>query len=103
MKISLRKDEIEVERLVGASKWYIRSPFLLEGLFYGVLGAVVSWIIIYVTILLSTSFLLPYFSGLSILPVSSILMLEILALAVVSGSLVGVVGSFLAVYRYLKN
>ncbi len=103
MKISLRKDEIEVERLVGASKWYIRSPFLLEGLFYGVLGAVVSWIIIYVTILLSTPFLLPYFSGLSILPVSSILMLEILALAVVSGSLVGVVGSFLAVYRYLKN
>lgn len=103
MKIALRKDEIDVERLVGASSGYIRLPFLFEGLFYGIVGAVVSWTIIYATILVSTPFLSPYLSGLGLLPASPVLMLEVLVLAIVSGSLVGVCGSFLAVWRYLKN
>jgi len=103
MKISLRKDEIEVERLVGASSWYIRLPFLFEGLFYGLVGAIVSWTVIYGIILLSTPFIAPYLVGLSLLPVSPILMLEVLGLAIISGSVVGVIGSFVAVWRYLKN
>ncbi len=103
MKISLRKDEIEVERLVGASTNYVRLPFLLEGLFYGLFGAVISWSIIYGLILILTPYLAPYFVGLSILPVSPIFMLVILAGAIISSCFIGVTGSFLAVWRYLKN
>lgn len=102
MKIALRREEIEVERLVGASKWYIRSPFLMEGLFYGLFGALFSWAVIYAIIYFSTPYLLPYISGLSLLPVKPIFMLEVLGGALVSGGLVGVVGSFFAVWRYLK-
>lgn len=103
MKIALRKDEIEVERLVGADSWYIRLPFLFEGLFYGLVGAAVSWVIIYGGILITTPLLSPYLSGLSLLPVSPIFMILILALATIFGGAVGVFGSFLAVWRYLKN
>lgn len=103
MKISLRKDEIEVEKLVGASTSYIRMPFLLEGLFYGLFGAIISWAIIYGLILVLTPYLAPYFVGLSILPVSPIFMLIVLAGSVVSSCFIGVTGSFLAVWRYLKN
>lgn len=46
MKIALKKEEIEVLKLVGASPWYIRMPFIMEGGFYGVTGAFLSWIII---------------------------------------------------------
>jgi cell division transport system permease protein len=46
MKIALKKDEIEILNLVGASAWYIRAPFVLEGGAYGVAGAVVSCVII---------------------------------------------------------
>lgn len=102
MKIALRREEIEVERLVGASKWYIRSPFLMEGLFYGLFGALFSWAVIYAIIYFSTPYLLPYISGLSLLPVKPIFMLEVLGGALVTGGLVGVVGSFFAVWRYLK-
>ncbi len=46
MKIALKKEEIEILKLVGASPWYIRMPFVLEGGFYGASGAVMAWIII---------------------------------------------------------
>ena len=101
MKIALRRDEIEVQRLVGASKWYVRMPFLLEGLFYGAVGALISWSAIYSLIYFSTPYLLPYFSGLSILPISPVVMLQFLGVTIVAGGFVGIFGSFLAVWRYL--
>ena len=103
MKISLRKDEIEVEKLVGASSGFVRGPFLLEGFLYGFFGAVVSWTIIYGIILVVTPHLLPFLGGLAILPVSPVFMLEVLGASVLAGGIVGVIGSFLAVWRYLKN
>ncbi len=103
MKISLRKDEIEVEKLVGASSWYVRMPFLMEGFFYGLTGAIVSWFLSYLLIFLATPVLTPYLSGLAILPVSPIFMLAVLGGAILCSGLVGVVGSFLAVWRYLKS
>lgn len=103
MKISLRKDEIEVERLVGASKWYIRAPFLLEGIFYGLIGGVISWAVVYLLLEASTPQLAPFLSGLALLPVSPVFMLEVLVIVAGGGALVGALGSALAVRRYLKN
>lgn len=102
MKIALRREEIEVERLIGASNWYVRAPFLFEGFFYGAVGAIISWGLIYAIIFVSTPYLLPYLAGLSLLPLQPIFMVEVLAGTVIVGGLVGVVGSFLAVWRYLK-
>ncbi len=103
MKISLRREEIEVERLVGASKWYIRFPFLFEGFLYGALGALLSWSTIYLLLYLLTPHLQPYLSGLSILPVPTVLMLELLGGTVLCGGLVGILGSFIAVWRFLRD
>ncbi|MFM7390558.1 MAG: cell division protein FtsX [Vampirovibrionales bacterium] len=42
--IQNRGREIEILRMMGVSNWYIRLPFLLQGAFYGVLGAVLAYI-----------------------------------------------------------
>lgn len=40
--IQLRKDEIEIMRLMGVSNWYIKTPLVLQGAIYGFLGAFIS-------------------------------------------------------------
>jgi len=102
MKITLRKDEIEILQLLGASRWYIRVPFVLEGLFYGAVGAFLAWGIIYLLLLYLTSFILSFFQGISLLPVSPIFMLILLGTELIAGIVIGSLGSLLAVKRYLK-
>ncbi len=103
MKIALRKDEIEVEQLIGASHWFIRLPFLLEGFFYGAVGAFISWSVVTALIYFLTPYLAPYFSGMGILPVPPLYILAFLGGTIGAGGLVGVTGSFLAVWRYLHE
>lgn len=42
-----RRDEIEILKLVGASNFYIKSPFILEGIFQGLCAAIISLIAVY--------------------------------------------------------
>ena len=42
MAIFNRRDEIKIMRLLGASTWYIRGPFVVESMLYGVISAIVS-------------------------------------------------------------
>lgn len=103
MKIALRREEIEILKLVGASNWYIRAPFLLEGAFYGTVGAIVSWIISCLLLLYATPYLASFLVGIPILPVSPIFMLALLGGLVLVGAGVGGFGSLLALWRYLKS
>lgn len=102
MKITLRREEIDILQLLGASRWYIRAPFLLEGIFYGVVGAFVAWGLSYLLLLYLTSFVIKFFQGIALLPVSPIFMLTVLGMEIASGIVIGSLGSLLAVKRYLK-
>ncbi|OGH30823.1 MAG: hypothetical protein A3J69_02310 [Candidatus Levybacteria bacterium RIFCSPHIGHO2_02_FULL_42_12] len=102
IKISQKKTEIEIMRLLGATSWYVRWPFIFEGMLYGVVGAVVAWCIASGILWYATPFLNNFLGGVSVLPFSSIILLEILAVEILLGILLGVFSSFLAVLRYLK-
>lgn len=45
-----RREQTAIMKLVGASNWYVRLPFVLEGMFAGALGAMVSWTLLYVAV-----------------------------------------------------
>jgi len=102
MKVAIRREEIEILQLIGASPWYIRAPFVLEGIFYGVVGAVLAWGISYLLLLYATPFLVDFLAGLPILPVPIVFMFALLGAEVLLGFLIGVLGSFIAVRRYLR-
>jgi cell division transport system permease protein len=45
-----RREQTSIMKLVGASNWYVRLPFLLEGVFAGLLGALLSWGLLYASV-----------------------------------------------------
>lgn len=102
LKITLRKEEIEILRLIGASSWQIRLPFILEGIFYGVGGALMGWLGTSLLLLYSTPFLVSYLAEIPLFPVSPIYLLLLLGGMIIGGVLIGATGSFLAVRRYLR-
>jgi cell division transport system permease protein len=102
IKISQRKEDIEIMRLIGATSWYVRWPFIIEGVFYGIVGALVGWLISTAGLLYATPFLESFLKGIPVLPVSYIDLLILLGIEVLLAVLLGIVSSFLAVFRYLK-
>ncbi len=115
MKIALKREEIDILKLVGATASYIKKPFIIEGFVYGVIGATISWVLLYLLILYSTPFLGSFLSGVTTLsvftvqsfpitiwPVSITFMLLLLVVELVIGICIGVGGSLLALRRFLK-
>lgn len=102
MKVALRREEIEILQLIGATAWYIRAPFIFEGIFYGVVGAILAWGISYLLLLYSTPFLVEFLAGIPILPVPIFFMLALLGAEILLGAFIGTLGSLVAVKRYLK-
>lgn len=102
MKISMRREEIEILKLVGATNWYIKKPFILEGILYGIIGAIFAWALSYIMILYATPALSSFLSGLSLLPVPPLVMIGILFAEAFFGVFIGFIGSVVAIRRYFR-
>lgn len=103
IKISQKKKEIEVTKLLGATNWYVRIPFIYEGIFYGVAGALVGWVIAVGGLIFATPYLnSTLLKTIPILPASPVFLLELLALELLFAVILGVFSSYIAVLRYLK-
>lgn len=102
IKITIRREEIEIMKLIGASNWFIRTPFLLEGMLYGFLGAFFGFVCAYGIFLLANPQIAEFLKGLPVLPISWVLAGELLAGEVVIACFLGAFASYVAVLRYLK-
>ena len=101
LAIYARRDEVEIMKLVGASNWYIRVPFLLEGMIEGLLGAAAAVFLVWLgSSRLAdalTSFALFHFD------VGTDFFLRWGLLFLLFGVLAGVVGSMLGLSRHLRE
>lgn len=102
IKIANRREEIEIMRLLGASSWYVRWPFLYEGIFYGLCGSLIGWVVASGSLLYFTPFLVSFLGNIPLLPVSPVFLLELLGVELCLAIVLGTVASFIAVFRYLK-
>jgi cell division transport system permease protein len=103
LAIYARRDEIGIMKLVGATNWFIRIPFMLEGIFAALAGALVSGAVILGGNALLFSRLgdaLPFLGP--VFQFSGGEMLGVLLLLCAVASLVGLVGSTLALRRFLE-
>jgi cell division protein FtsX len=98
--ITARKDEIEVMRLVGASRGFIRAPFLIEGFLLGLISAVITLAIVVPGYQLIVNRLSEQFMFFPFVRDAALLS-QIAGLLLALALLVGLVGSALAVAQYL--
>ena len=107
LSIYARRKEIEVMKLVGATNWFVRIPFLFEGFFEGFTGSIISIIILF----LMGNFLLirgeriiadtMRIKELAIVGSGSVILYVYIGLAVLGG-LIGILSSTIALRRYVK-
>jgi cell division transport system permease protein len=101
--IVARRDEIEIMRLVGATNSFIRIPFVLEGMFLGLIGALIPVIIVSVLYSNIYSALEERLKGELVQLVEvSMLLTNINILLVILGIFIGIWGSFMSVRKFLK-
>ena len=102
LNISLHKEEIEIMKLVGATERYIRTPFLFEGAFYGLLSALLSVGTAWVIVTWLTPFIQAFFTDIPLVPVQPFVFYYLFLVEGAVGIFVGSFGSFIATRRYLK-
>jgi cell division transport system permease protein len=101
LSIHSRRREIEVMKLVGATNWFVRLPFIIEGMLCGLVGAAVAIVLLYASYV---GLLRSWIQGsdLSSSQVQAISFWLLGALLIVAGTGLGAVGSGLTLRRYLR-
>lgn len=107
LSVHARRKEIEVMKLVGATNWFVRLPFLFEGFFEGFIGSIISVILLY---FLSNYLLIRgekaivdtmHIKDLAILGNNNII-LYVYAGLIILGGLIGIFSSGFALKRYIR-
>jgi cell division transport system permease protein len=103
-KIRVKRDEIEIMKLLGASPWFIRLPYLLEGITYAVVGAILGWGVSLTVLWYFEPLLINNLGDIAqkILPVPWLTSLELLSVNILLALMVGGAGSLMALRRYLR-
>lgn len=102
--INARADEIEIMRYVGASNAFVRGPFIVEGILYGVLGTIFTTIfLLLIAYLVSSSINTVFVSfGVDFFQLIIVNLWTLIGIQLAIGVLLGVIVSSISVRRFLK-
>jgi cell division transport system permease protein len=100
--IYIAREEIGVMRVVGAENHYIRGPFMVEGMIYGLVSALITMILFYpISLWLGAN--MTDFLGINLNTYYFSNFFQLLVINAVFGMLLGIISSFLATRAYLKK
>lgn len=103
--ISVRREEIGIMKLIGASNFFVRFPFLLEGIILGLIGAAIPLGAFYFLYNEAVRMVLTKFNGLSdfmqFIPVNDIYRV-LLPIGLILGMGIGLIGSYITTRKHLK-
>lgn len=103
--ISIRKEEIGIMKLIGATDFFVKVPFLLEGIILGLIGAAIPLVVLYFGYTQAVTFILERFSILQdlmvFMPVNDIFRM-LLPIGLALGIGIGFVGSYITTRKHLR-
>ena len=102
MRIALRREEIGIMNLVGATKWYIAKPFFLEGALYGIIGSSIAVFLVYGLILFYSPNIQDFLGPIRVFPIDPLFFIYLWLGEMLAAASIGIIGAAIALYRYLK-
>jgi cell division transport system permease protein len=102
LSINNFKEEISIQRLVGASNWFIRGPFLVQGIFAGIFSALLSLLTVFLTCYFLSPKLSVLFEGFNLFKIFSSNLLLLILIQFFAGILLGTIPTLIAIRRFLK-
>jgi cell division transport system permease protein len=95
LTIYAKRKSVQTMKLVGASRWYVRAPFLIEGIIQGLIGGIIASAIIY--------YLLTFATGLISNEIAQFVQVETLfyLVVIIAGMFLGFFGSAISVRRFI--
>ncbi|MEK7550856.1 MAG: permease-like cell division protein FtsX [Patescibacteria group bacterium] len=106
MRMTTRRDEVEILNLIGATKKFIRGPIIIESLIYAGGGVLIGWTVAFIAVLYSAPGVLSYFGEIPVLPKNTFDLLSvfgiILGFEIIFGFLLAYSGSVIAISRVKK-
>ena len=104
MGISVRKEEINIMKYIGATDFFVRAPFIVEGMVLGVIGAAIPMGMLYYLYIFAVDFVQTKFallSFLTFLPPMTIFR-YLIPFSAAIGIGIGFIGSFFTVHKHLR-
>lgn len=103
--IAVRKEEIAIMKLIGATDFFVRAPFVIEGLVIGIIGSVIPIGILYIVYDKGIEFLIGRYQFianlLTFLPTKEVLTV-IAPASLIIGIGIGLLGSYITLFRHLR-
>lgn len=103
LAVNARRREINIMKYVGATNWFVRMPFLLEGTILGVCGAFIAIVLVYFLYRYSYEMFTSEFYVIIAAYIVGVryMIMDLLSLFVVIGAGIGALGSLLSMRKYL--
>ncbi len=103
LAIYVSREEIAIMRLVGANNSFVRGPFIIEGMMYGMVAAIMATSLFYPVTQWLRDATENFYGGIDLFQYYLAHLNEIFSILLAGGVLLGAISSFLAVRRYLKS
>ena len=103
MKISNKRNTINIMHIIGASTWYIKAPFIYEAIIYTIVGSILGWSTTYVGLLYITPWLKDFLGTIPLLPVPLNLLLIQLLVGTTIGIFLAMLASASSVQRVMRK
>lgn len=102
LKSTSQKNAISIARLLGASKGYVKRPFLVEGMIYGLMASILGWLLAVSTFLIVSPYLTPFGIPTLTMTQPSVLALQ-LAVGTTLTMILGMLAGYLASSKLLRT
>ena len=103
--ITMRAEEIRIMKYVGATDFFVKSPFVFEGIIIGLIGALIPIVILFLVYRSSVTYIVNQFNTISsafnLMPFSQVFAV-LVPVALILGAGIGLIGSSIATNKYIK-